>query len=258
MRNPHIALPGAGARNLGQGSSSMCSASPRAFTLVELMTVIAIVAILVALSMVGISSMRTSAKTAKCTSNLKQLFLSAQNLSIDNNGYLPQAAWYLPQNFRGMAQFKYPSLIDYGADKFISCPESPSLTLTSYGMNKRLVPNNYTDGPDWGPDQYRYYQRSCFKWNNLPRPSQTILFCDTGAWFPDQAYFYAEPDTLPADPALASVAGANAWRHKGKFNAVFCDGHVETIALNDPKVAVHPYPYFWNGPPIGWQDYIDQ
>jgi prepilin-type N-terminal cleavage/methylation domain-containing protein/prepilin-type processing-associated H-X9-DG protein len=258
MNNPNISELGASVRILHQGSSSLRSASPRAFTLVELLTVIAIVAILVALSMVGISSMRTNANTAKCTSNLKQLFLSAQNFSTDNNGYLPQAAWYLPQNFLGRAQFKYPSLIDYGADQFICCPESPSLTRTSYGMNKRLVPNNWSDGPDWGPSQYRYYQRSCFKWINLPRPDRTILFCDTGAWAPTEAYFYAEPDTLPADPALASVAGANAWRHKGKFNAVFCDGHVETIAQNDPKVAVHPYPYFWNGPPIGWQDYIDQ
>jgi prepilin-type N-terminal cleavage/methylation domain-containing protein/prepilin-type processing-associated H-X9-DG protein len=245
-------------RTMNNPDTTVRPASVRAFTLIELLTVISILAILAVLLFTGVSSMRSTANASKCSSNLRQLYLAAQAMSADNDGYLPQASWYLPRNFLGRAQFQYPSLIDYGADKFKCCPASPALTMTSYGMNKRLVPNNYSDGADWGPSQYRYYQRSCFKWNTLPRPAQTILFCDTGADSTNSAFFYAEPDTLPADPAFASVAGANAWRHKGKLNAVFCDGHLEAIAPSDPNVAVHPYPYFWNGPPIGWQDWITQ
>ncbi len=228
----------------------------RAFTLIELLVVIAIVAILAALLSAGVSRMKTTANAAKCISNLRQLYVCAQAFSSDNDGYLPQAAWYLPRDFLGMAQFKYPSLVDYGADKIKGCPESPSLSLTSYGMNSRLIPYTYFGDTDWGPGQDRYYYRSPFRWANITKPAQTLLFSDTGADSVQSAYYFVSG--LSELTGIIDVKGRNAWRHNGKFNAVFCDGHVQACAPDDPNIATFPYPWIYNAPPSGFNDFITQ
>lgn len=61
----------------------------KGFSLVELMVVIAIIVILVFLSFVGISRARASARSAVCTSNLRQIGSAMIAYTIDNNGQLP-------------------------------------------------------------------------------------------------------------------------------------------------------------------------
>jgi prepilin-type N-terminal cleavage/methylation domain-containing protein len=62
---------------------------PGAFTLIELLTVIAIIGILAAILIPTVGKVRESARAAKCTSNLRQI---GQQLTLfvgDNRGYLP-------------------------------------------------------------------------------------------------------------------------------------------------------------------------
>ena len=60
-----------------------------AFTLVELLAVVAIIGVLVAILMPTIGHMRETAKASQCATNLRQTGLSIQNYISDNQGFLP-------------------------------------------------------------------------------------------------------------------------------------------------------------------------
>ena len=67
------------------------------FTLIELLVVIAIIAILASLLLPALSRARVSAKTASCTSNLKQIAYAVQFYCDNNNDYVVglRQAWGL-------------------------------------------------------------------------------------------------------------------------------------------------------------------
>ncbi len=63
-----------------------------AFTLVELLVVIAIIGILIALLLPAIQSARESARRSECKNNLKQMGLAAQN-HLEVNKHFPTGGW---------------------------------------------------------------------------------------------------------------------------------------------------------------------
>ena len=58
----------------------------RAFTVVELLVVVAIIALLVAILIVGLGKARAMAQTAGCLSNQRQVSLAQASYALDNNG----------------------------------------------------------------------------------------------------------------------------------------------------------------------------
>ena len=64
-------------------------ATRRAFTLVELLSVIAIVGILSTILMVAIGRIRSQANKTECANNLRQIGMLIQLYTQDNNGRLP-------------------------------------------------------------------------------------------------------------------------------------------------------------------------
>lgn len=72
-------------RNMGQNLSF----TPRAFTLVELLVVIGIIAILASLLLPSLSRVKLKARQTKCIGNLKQVGLAFILYANDNEGQLP-------------------------------------------------------------------------------------------------------------------------------------------------------------------------
>jgi len=66
-----------------------CGTSCQAFTLIELLTVVAIVAILASLVIPAVSGMIDSSHKAVCTSNLRNVGTALNLYIADNDGYLP-------------------------------------------------------------------------------------------------------------------------------------------------------------------------
>ena len=62
------------------------------FTLIELLIVIAIIAILAAMLLPALQSSKGQAQKINCISNMKQVCLAANNYGANNNDYLPSAS----------------------------------------------------------------------------------------------------------------------------------------------------------------------
>jgi len=210
----------------------------RLFTLIELLIVIAIIAILASMLLPTLSKAREKSRTISCTNNLKNIGLMFDYYTNDNQGFYPN--YYAGAPGLGVFRTWYGKMMQagYTADiKVYFCPSDYMDTnhsldtilktdyIISYGYNL-CFSLNYDNGSKT--------PNSLVKTNNIKVPSKTILVVDSqwplpAATFSGAGRYYVYPS--------ASTDGV-AWPyHQSAANVLWADAHVSTV-----KTAVPNFP----------------
>ena len=105
----------------------------RAFTLIELLVVVAVIAILASMFLPALARSKEAGKKARCTSNLRQVYLAVGMYADDNDGYLPpkfesKKRMLTPQDILKGKQLNFPEygiqtvLGQYSSEEVFRCP----------------------------------------------------------------------------------------------------------------------------------------
>jgi prepilin-type processing-associated H-X9-DG protein/prepilin-type N-terminal cleavage/methylation domain-containing protein len=208
----------------------------RAFTLLELLAVIAIVGLLFALIFPAIEKAKVRAKQASCASNLRQLHLATTMYLAENDWQMfpfnqkveDGMLWYFgleegyvvgtPEGTRPLDKTRarlYPYISSVGGIELC-----PALDYRSSHFKMKFGAASYGYGVNY------YLLNKLFP---KEKDSQTALFADAA-----QVNAF-QPPASPTNPLLEEFYYVNAYektahfRHAKKANVVFCDGHVKSV-----------------------------
>ena len=240
-----------------------------AFTLVELLVVIAIIGVLVGLLLPAVQSTREAARTAACSSNLRQMGLATLQFTDINRGRLPPLKIDDQARIAGTlaGQYPYPGSSRYwfgtvSADP-AGGPERVDFTtglLTpflegnvavyqcpSFGpgqvdtLTYGTMCSGYDYNPSLGPGTVIGYDAS---WNprledrdrrfplaSVRETQRTIAFADSAQVRYDLKFMENLGGLVPPSGNFPTVH----FRHASRANVCFLDGHVESY---DWKFAV--------------------
>ena len=263
----------------------MAPARRRAFTLVELLVVIGIIAILMAILLPALNKARIQAQTVACKSNLRQIHQGLLLYANDHNGWImpPRETfpWVNQAGYPGYMAYvswnqflaKYPNYDNANAGyvarraylsfKIYDCPANgenfakPSSTWIdpaagSYGLNGWMggdagnIVNGRFTGGNWSSAVFNAAGQWVYYYR-LTKTFQPTLMYLAG----DSGYYY-NGNYIAGDGLQITVWSGIVipnLRHGGKSNILFHDGHVEDLGPKELVTGNDAANVNWNNLP---------
>jgi prepilin-type N-terminal cleavage/methylation domain-containing protein len=197
----------------------------RAFTLVELLVVIAVIGVLASVLLPAFGEARHRARATQCGSNLRQWGLAYRQYADDNQDYLPRRGqgvqplaqidrpedWFnaLPPYFNSppyQRLFTVSQKLKAHSNSLFICPvadDPGSNHFLPYGMNMNLSPWNLPHAT---------------KFSEVAGPSQVVAMADSPGPY---------ASTFPSTKPYTALA-----RHTGRVNILFLAGQASSFAGN--------------------------
>jgi len=241
--------------------SAFSKAGVKAFTLIELLTVTAIIAVLAAILLPALSKAQARADAIICLNNTKQLELACSVYAADNGDKLPYnlgmvgsqfrtdlnwvnnvMTWDLSSDNTNLATLAKASLGIFvsGNTSVYRCPSDQALSsiqraagwtarIRSYSMNAMVgnAGDFSTNGFNVNNPGYTQF----FKTTQIPKTSEIFVFLDEHPDSIDDGYFLNK-SPLKYIAGASSVASSSAqWTdlpasyHNGATAFSFADGH---------------------------------
>jgi prepilin-type N-terminal cleavage/methylation domain-containing protein len=220
-----------------------------AFTLVELLVVIAVIGILAALLFPVLSAAKAKARRTTCLNNLRQINLGMRMYCDDSSDASPSTGG---ARFGTQAWSSYRKLMSNyvgvngepsARDKLFACPADtfyfrqkkvgayayhfttvrsslyaqPLFDYSSYGFNGGTATRSYAFGPTPGIGGQ--------KLSSVKNPAKTVLLAEASAFFPCS---WHEPYPTPG---AEYIDGGEALFNDAKNMVSYVDGHVNFIKI---------------------------
>jgi prepilin-type processing-associated H-X9-DG protein/prepilin-type N-terminal cleavage/methylation domain-containing protein len=204
--------------------------SRRAFTLVEMLTVIVVIAILGALSFGLAKRLKASATAAKCAGNLRQIGTGYQSFVADNNGSLPYTWDYAMSAVTEIGPYinvpGWWSMLKGEPEVVSVCPADDKTRRDgwpSYAFNIHL--GDSRNGPRKKMIAFSSPNRICVAGDGPSNGRGDLFLIDDQARNTD------------------SKSAGFQWelRHSGGANVLFLDGHVDHMKPPFPYGATSPF-----------------
>jgi len=215
----------------------------RAFTLIELLTVMAVIAGMLLIVLPSLRAARQQAQSVYCLNNLRQMAIAAHQYASLYKDHYPLAYYTVKiRQIRYYYCWDFTTWKDWGQNPAVECVE-PGLLWMAHTTEKVQQCPVFKREDTWFADPYTGYNYNTSyigmnetitpvnsaRTTEVASPARTALFGD-GEFSSGANKFMRAPFSNPRDASFSDpgrVAGTQGFRHRGKTNVAFCDGHAQ-------------------------------